>query len=116
MSYGGYTKTGNNTSGSHEFGGENIFEHIGHPGKYVSSVGVADGQTDYTGSNYGAAAVIVKTHGSAVFHLSGGGEVAATNLTAGVLYPLSLKKITAASSATIFVLKIAAPINGVGKV
>jgi len=30
MAYGGYTKTGNNTSGSHEFGGENIFEHIGH--------------------------------------------------------------------------------------
>jgi hypothetical protein len=31
MGYGGYTKTGNNTSGSHEFGGANIFEHIGHP-------------------------------------------------------------------------------------
>lgn len=116
MSYGGYTKTGNNTSGSHEFGGENIFEHIGHPGKYVSMTTVPDGQTDYTGSGYGAAAVIVKTHGSAVFHLSGGGSIAATNLTAGILYPLSLKKITAASSATIFVLKIAAPINGIGVV
>ena len=116
MAYGGYTKTGNNTSGSHEFGGENIFEHIGHPGKYVSMTTVPDGQTDYTGSSYGAAAVIVKTHGSAVFHLSGGGSIAATNLTAGVLYPLSLKKITAASSATIFVLKIAAPIYGTGVV
>ena len=111
MSYGGYTKTGNNTSGSHEFGGENIFEHIGHPGKYVSSVGVADGQTDYTGSNYGAAAVIVKTHGSSVFHLSGGGSIPAANLTAGVLYPLSLTKITDASSATIYVLKVASPID-----
>ena len=112
MGYGGYTKTGNNTSGSHEFGGVNI----GHPGKYVSMTTVPDGETNYTGSNYGAAAVIVKTHGSAVFHLSGGGEIAATNLTAGTLYPLSLKKITAASSATIFVLKVAAPIFGTGTV
>ena len=116
MGYGGYTKTGNNTSGSHEFGGANIFENIGHPGKYLNSEAVADGQTDFTGSNYGAAAVIVKTHGAAVFHLTGGGSIPAENLAGGVLYPLSLKQISAASSAVIYVLKIAAPINGLAKV
>jgi len=81
------------------------FEKLGHPGRYYKAQAVADGQTDYTGSNYGYGAVIVKTHGSAVFHLSDGGTIPAANLTAGVVYELSLDKITAASSAVIYVLK-----------
>ena len=81
------------------------FERLGHPGKYFQTQTVADGQTDYTGSNYGYGSVIVKTHGSAVFHLSGGGSIPAENLTAGVVYDLSLAKITAASSAAIYVMK-----------
>ena len=85
--------------------GYSDFQNRGFPGKYTSVATVADGQTDYTGSNYGASAVIVKTHGSAVLHLAKGGSIAATNLSAGVVYELSLSKITAASSATIYVLK-----------
>ena len=81
------------------------FDNIGHPGKYYASKTVADGQTDYTGSNYGYGSVIVKTHGSAVFHLSGGGTIEAENLATGVIYDLSLAKITAASSAVIYVMK-----------
>ena len=84
---------------------EKTLDTLGHPGKYIASVTVADGQTDYTGSNFGYGAVIVKTHGSAIFHLTDGGTIAATNLSAGVVYDLSLAKITAASSATIYVLK-----------
>jgi|TARA_R100000951_G_scaffold112705_3_gene113425 hypothetical protein len=108
MSYGGYKKNGSSTA---NFEGNNIFENIGHPGEYVNVQTVPNGTTHYTGSNYGAAAVIVKTHGSSVFHLSGGGSIPAANLTAGVLYPLSLTKITDASSATIYVLKVASPID-----
>ena len=81
------------------------FSRLGHPGRYYASVAVADGQTDYTGSNYGYGAVIVKTHGSAIFHLSDGGTIPAANLTAGVIYELSVSKITAASSAAIYILK-----------
>jgi hypothetical protein len=81
------------------------FDRLGDPGKYYKSQTVADGQTDYTGSNYGYGSVIVNTHGSAIFHLSSGGSIAAANLTAGVVYDLSLAKITAASSATIYVMK-----------
>jgi len=81
------------------------FQKRGHPGKFYASTTVADGMTAYTGSSYGWNAVVVKTHGSAVFHLSGGGAIPAANLTAGVVYELSLKKITAASSATIYLLK-----------
>ena len=81
------------------------FQKKGHPGTYISASVVSDGMTAYTGSNYGASAVIVKTHGSAVFHLSNGGTIPAANLTAGVVYDLSLSKITAASSAVIYVLK-----------
>ena len=97
--------TAKHPSGFHTDKSTSNFEDFGHPGKYYESQTVADGQTDYTGSNYGFGAVIVKTHGSAVFHLSNGGTVAATNLTAGTVYDLSLAKITAASSATIYVLK-----------
>ena len=80
------------------------FQKKGYPGTYISSSTVADGMTAYTGSNYGASAVIVKTHGSAVFHLASGGTIPAANLTAGIVYDLSISKITAASSATIYVL------------
>ena len=81
------------------------FQKKGHPGTYISASAVADGMTAYTGSNYGASAVIVKTHGSAVFHLASGGTIPAANLTAGIVYDLSISKITAASSAVIYVLK-----------
>ena len=104
MAYGGY-KPNAGSDNSVLYDGENIFENLGHAAEYAAASTVPDGQTDYTGSNYGAAAVIVKTHGSAVLHLSAGGEIPAANLTAGVLYPFSLKKITAASSAVIYVLK-----------
>ena len=81
------------------------FKTKGYPGKYIRSQTVSNGITVYTGSNYGASAVIVKTHGSAVFHLADGGQIPAANLTAGVVYDLSISKITAASSAVIYVLK-----------
>ena len=97
--------TAKHPTGFHTEKSTSNFQDFGHPGKYYGSQTVSDGQTDYTGSNYGYGAVIVKTHGSAVFHLSNGGTVAAENLTAGVVYDLSLAKITAASSATIYVLK-----------
>ena len=97
--------TAKHSSGFHTDKSTSDFKDLGHPGKYYESQTVSDGQTDYTGSNYGFGAVIVKTEGSAVFHLSNGGTVAAVNLTAGVVYDLSLTKITAASSATIYVLK-----------
>ena len=81
------------------------FQKKGHPGRFYAVETVADGMTAYTGSNYGWNAVIVKTHGSAVFHLSGGGTVAATNLSAGVVYEFSISEISAASSAVIYLLK-----------
>ena len=81
------------------------FQKKGYPGTYISASAVADGMTAYTGSNYGASAVIVKTHGSAVFHLADGGEISASLLTAGVVYDFSLREIRSASSAVIFVLK-----------
>jgi len=85
--------------------GSNSFENSGISGKYHSSTTVADGQTDYTGSNYGYGAVMVVTHGSAVLHLQGGGSIPAANLVVKEIYDLSISKITAASSATIYVMK-----------
>ena len=67
---------------------------------------VADGQTDFTGSNAQRwDGFIVKTHGSAVLHQPGGGSIAAANVTAGVVYDIAVSKITAASSAVIYLLR-----------
>ena len=84
---------------------QNQFERLGHPGRYYNSQTVSDGQTDYTGSNYGVGAVIVKTHGSAVFHLTGGGTVPAEDCEGAGFVELSVAKVTAASSAKITVLR-----------
>ena len=81
------------------------FKTKGYPGKYIRSQTVADGITVYSGSNFGASAVIVKTHGGSVFHLADGGAISASLLTAGVVYDFSLREIRSASSAVIFVLK-----------
>ena len=85
--------------------GYSDFQNRGYPGKYVSMETVADGQTDYTGSKYGASGVIVVTHGSAVIHLAKGGSITAANLNVKTVHDLSISKITAASSAVIYVLK-----------
>ena len=67
---------------------------------------VPDGQSDYTGSKAPITGVQVVTHGSAVLHLTGGGSIAASLIandatSLGEITPLSVKKVTAASSATI---------------
>lgn len=82
------------------------FNITGHPGKYYAAYDIPDGQSDFTGSKAGVGAVVVKTHGSAVFHLTGGGTVPAEDCEGGGIVELSVKKVTAASSAKISVLKV----------
>ena len=86
--------------------GPDQFERLGHPGKYYSVLTYTTGQLDLTGSNYGYGSVIVKTEGSGIITLSGGGTIPAVNLSAGVVYDLSVSKLTGASGgALIYLLK-----------
>lgn len=80
------------------------FERLGHPGKYYNVIKYTAGQVDFTGSNYGYGAVIMKTEGSAVIHLSGGGSIDAVDLPNDVI-DLSVAKITGGTAAEIYVLK-----------
>ena len=48
----------------------NVFERLGHPGKYTETLRYTGGQLDLTGSNYGYGSLIVKTAGSATASLS----------------------------------------------
>ena len=83
----------------------NQFERLGHPGKYMSSYRYTTGQVDFTGSNYGYGSIIVKTHGDATASLSGGGQVILSDLTAGVVYDLSISQIKGGTTSIIYVLK-----------
>lgn len=83
---------------------QNQFQRLGHPGRYTSVIKYTSGQTDFTGSNYGYGAVIMKTHGSAVIELSGGGSIDAVDLPNDVI-ELSVSKISGGTSAEIYVLK-----------
>ena len=67
---------------------------------------VPDGQSDYTGSRGPITGIQVVTHGSAVLHLTGGGTVAASLIandatSISEITPMSIVKVTAASSAAI---------------
>ena len=105
-SYGNYAK--GSVTGS---GRNHPFSVIGREGKgYTAAYTIADGQNDFTGSRSGISGVQVITHGSAVFHLTGGGTVAASAIVLdasakGVITPLSIVKVTAASSAAITVYR-----------
>ena len=85
--------------------GPDQFERLGHPGKYYSVLTYTTGQLDLTGSNYGYGSVIVKTVGNTTASLSAGGIIPLGDLSAGVVYDLSVSKLTGGSSAIIYVLK-----------
>ena len=70
------------------------FDKLGHPGKYTKSIKFVGGQLDLTGSNYGYGSIIIKTAGSATASLSDGGYVTLSDLSAGVVYDLSLAQLS----------------------
>ena len=70
----------------------NDFDKKGHPGKWLKSISVS-GTVWFTGSNYGAGAII--TYGSAAgsASLSGGGVIDLSKLAKGYVHELSIEKI-----------------------
>lgn len=70
----------------------NEFERKGHPGKWLKSITVS-GTTWFTGSNYGAGAII--PHGSAAgtAYLTGGGSIDISKLAKTYIHELSIERI-----------------------
>ena len=81
------------------------FSRLGHPGKLTKAIRYTAGQIDLTGSNYGYGSLIVKTDGATTASLSDGGEVYCDELTAGVVYDLSVSKLSGGTGAIIYVLQ-----------
>ena len=81
------------------------FERLGHPGKYITAYQYTGTQVDFTGSNYGYGAVMVVAANGATASLSEGGQIPLGDLTAGIIYDLSVSQIRGGTSSVIYVLK-----------
>ena len=79
----------------------NVFERLGHPGRYTSVTTV-----NITGSNYGHGAVIVgESSATGTITLSGGGSINIAHLSVGTIYELSPTKVVSSNAKAIYVLK-----------
>ena len=82
------------------------FNKFGHPGKLKTSTIVSGGNTLHcTGSMFGCGAVMTTSGYNGIIHLSDGGFVSGSHLTAGVVYPLSVLDITGGTAGSIYVFK-----------
>jgi len=82
------------------------FSKFGHPGNLKSVTSVSGGATLHcTGSMYGVGAVMKVGSYNGTIQLSGGGSVAGTALTAGVVYNLSVSKVSGGDTGSIYVFK-----------
>ena len=73
---------------------------IGHPGKWYKAYSVAaNSEFEFTGSNYGAAGIILSgSHTDAgTIDFTGGGSIAFGSLVPQTLYEFSIKKVTIAA-------------------
>ena len=83
----------------------NVFERLGHPGRYYGIKTVNNTTVDFTGSNYGYGAVMIgESSATGTILTSGGGSVNIAHLTVGTIYELSLQRITV-NAKTVYAIK-----------
>lgn len=80
------------------------FNKLGHPGKFSEAVNVS-GTAWFTGSAYGAVAVIRGTGASGSLVLSGGGTVDVEDLDAGIIHELGIQNTIDVGGGNFYVLK-----------
>jgi hypothetical protein len=83
---------------------QNIFERLGHPGKWNSVSNVTgNSEFNFTGSNsYGVSGIIIDTAGQTI-HLSNGGTIPGSALLTKTIHELSISKIVS-TGGTAYVL------------
>jgi hypothetical protein len=71
------------------------FDRKGHPGRFLKSIACTVGTTNFTGSNFGAGAIIIPNGTTGTASLSGGGEVSLGVLanSGPYIWELSLSKV-----------------------
>ena len=80
----------------------NDFEKKGHPGKWLKSVS-ASGTMWFTGSNYGAGAIIPYSSAAGTAYLSGGGTIDISKLAKGYIHELSIEHVESAADSYILI-------------
>jgi hypothetical protein len=80
----------------------NDFNRKGHPGKFYKSISVS-GSAFFTGSNYGAGAILPMSGSIGTAFLSGGGSIDMSKLTAGYIHELSVASVSGANNVIILI-------------
>lgn len=80
------------------------FRRLGHPGKWYASIPVASGTTVFTGSLFGAGAIVAPTGTTGTIELSGGGTVPVASVAGLGIQEFSIRSVTLAAGGPIYVL------------
>lgn len=80
----------------------NDFERKGHPGKWLKSVAVT-GTVWFTGSNYGAGAIMPYGSAAGTAYLSGGGSIDISKLAKGYIHEFSIEHVESAADSYILI-------------
>jgi hypothetical protein len=73
------------------------FDRLGHPGKWKKSL-LASGTAWFTGSSYGAGAVLPITSAAGTAYLTDGGTIDLSKLVVGHIHELSVEHVEGASN------------------
>ena len=80
----------------------NDFERKGHPGKWLKSISVS-GTQYFTGSNYGAGAIIPYGSAAGTVYLSNGGSIDISKLAKGYIHELSIEHVENAADSYVLI-------------
>tara|TARA_R110002126_G_scaffold237057_2_gene380630 strand:+ start:218 stop:520 length:303 start_codon:yes stop_codon:yes gene_type:complete len=80
------------------------FELKGIPGSYKKVVSVTSTTLDFTGSNYGASAIMLAATTNGTASMAGGGIIDLSDLSANIEYPFSVSQVTEDSGNVVYVL------------
>ena len=80
------------------------FELKGIPGDYTKVVSVTSATTNFTGSNYGAAAVMLNATTTGTITLAGGGTINLADLSANIEYPFAPLTVVETGANIVYVL------------
>jgi hypothetical protein len=82
------------------------FERLGHPGKWRRSVSCSTGTTVFTGSLFGAGAIIVPTGSAGTVYLSDGGSIPLAALGSnGQIHEMSVEEVNVSSGVVYVMLR-----------
>lgn len=80
----------------------NDFNRLGHPGKFFKSI-APSGSLFFTGSNFGAGAILPVSGAVGTAYLSGGGIIDMSKLATGFIHELSVEHVESANNVIILI-------------